>query len=117
MPVQAFNTEQTPGYINAYASFSDGSRQEVTSLPGLTVTSAATSYFTVSNSSGGISVRRPAHIVPFGTHACPCHDGLLLIQSRKVSLACFLCTPTSLHADFMQQAQTQQLQLLKPAAC
>ena len=112
-----FNTEQAPGYINAYASFSDGSRQEVTLLPGLTVTSAATSYFAVSNSSGGISVRRPAYTVPFGTHACLYHEGFLLFQSRTVSLACSLCTLTSLYAESMQQVQTQQLQLLKPAAC
>lgn len=54
--VQDLSTETAVATVSAYASFSDGTSQEVTTLPGLQVSSLAPTYLSISGSQSNITV-------------------------------------------------------------
>ena len=54
--MQDFSFENSTAAVRAYASYSDGFANDVTDLPGLNITSLASSYITVNDTIGNIMV-------------------------------------------------------------
>ena len=66
--LQDFSLESSSAAVRAYASYSDGFMNDVTDLPGLTITSLAPLYLSVSDNVGNITVSCLTSLLALMTH-------------------------------------------------